>query len=201
MEFDVIRKALQLNSRISVLWSFCRTCDFRASFFRFRVQKENPEIMENIYLIWLAMWLNHFEIDVFWAAFLRFLWSCILTFKYFWFLMNFRDLRLFVFENEKPEITENLYFVVYNTPMHLDLCFEHYFNFLSMKTDINKNRLNLLYSEGSKAFTTQLAAAWLAMWLDHFETVVIWTVFKEFLKLHNQYFGVFWWISEISVWV
>ena len=73
--------------------------------------------------------------------------------------MNFRDLRLFVFENEKPEITENLYFVVYNTPMHLDLCFEHYFNFLSMKTDINKNRLNLLYSEGSKAFTTQLAAA------------------------------------------
>ena len=50
-EFDVIRTAVQLNSRISVLWSFCRTCDFRASFFGYRIQNQNPEIMENLYLI------------------------------------------------------------------------------------------------------------------------------------------------------
>ena len=77
--------------------------------------------------------------------------------------MNFRDFRVFVFGyriyNENPEITENLYFLVYNTPMHVDLCFDHYFNFLSVKTDIKKNRLNLIYSEESKAFKTYLAAA------------------------------------------
>ena len=84
--------------------------------------------------------------------------------------------------------------------MHVDLCFNHSFNCLSIKTDINKNGLNLIYSEGSKAFKTQLAAAWLAMWLDHFEIDVVWTVFKEFLKLHTHIsvFWGFWWISVIS---
>ena len=159
--------------------------------------------MENIYLIWLAMWLNHFEIDVFWATFQEFLWSYILTFQCFWFLMNSRDFRVFVFGykvyNENPEITENLYFVVYNTPMHVDLFFDHSFNCLS-ENYINKNRLNLIYSEGSKAFKTQLAAAWLPMWLDHFEIDVVWTVFKDLLKLHTHIsvFWSFWWISVIS---
>ena len=84
--------------------------------------------------------------------------------------------------------------------MHVDLCFNHSFNCLSIETDINKNGLNLIYSEGSKAFKTQLAAAWLAMWLDHFEIDVVWTVFKEFLKLHTHIsvFWGFWWISVIS---
>ena len=60
--------------------------------------------------------------------------------------MNFQDFRVFVFgygaQNENSEITENLYFLVYNTPMHVDLCFDHSFNCLSIKTDINKNGLN-----------------------------------------------------------
>ena len=89
--------------------------------------------------------------------------SYILTFQYFGFLMNFRDFRVFVFGyrvyNENLEITENLYFLVYNTPMHVNLCFDYYFNCLSVKTDKNKNGLNLIDSEGSKAFKTQLAAA------------------------------------------
>ena len=54
---------------------------------------------------------------------------------------------------------ENLYFLDYNTQMHMDLCFDHYFNCLSVKTDINKNRLNLMYSEGSIAFKTGIAVA------------------------------------------
>ena len=75
--------------------------------------------------------------------------------------MDFWDFRVFVFgyraQNKNSEITENLYFLVYNTPMHVDLCFDHYFNCLSVKTDINKNRLNLMYSEGSIAFKTGIA--------------------------------------------
>ena len=77
--------------------------------------------------------------------------------------MNFCNFRVFVFgyrvQNENPEITENIYFLVYNTPMHVDLRFDHYFNCLSVKTDIIKTGLNLMYSEGSKAFKTQIAAA------------------------------------------
>ena len=73
--------------------------------------------------------------------------------------MNFRDFRVFVFgyrvQNENPEITENIYFIVYNIPMHVALCLDHYFICLSVKTDISKNGLNLIYSEGSKAFKTR----------------------------------------------
>ena len=103
--------------------------------------------------------------------------SYILTFQYFGFLMNFRDFRVFVFwcrvYNENPEITKNLYFLVYNTPMHV------------------------IYSEGSKAFKTQLAAA---MWLNHCGFDVIWTAFQGFLKLrtHILVFWAFWWVSLIS---
>ena len=91
--------------------------------------------------------------------------------------MNFRDFRVFVFgyraQNENSEIMENLYFLVYNTPIHVDLCLDHYFNCLSVKTDINKNGLNLIYSEGSKAFKIQLAVAWLAMRPNHCKFDVI----------------------------
>ena len=52
--------------------------------------------------------------------------------------MNFRNLRVFAFgyrpQNENPEILENLYFWVYKVHMHMDLFFDHYFNFLCAKT-------------------------------------------------------------------
>ena len=52
--------------------------------------------------------------------------------------MKFRDFRLFVFgyraQNEKPEITENLYLWVSKVQIHVDLFFDHYFNFLRAKT-------------------------------------------------------------------
>ena len=56
--------------------------------------------------------------------------------------MNFRDFRVFVFgyraQNENPKITENFNFWVYKAQMSVDLIFHHYFNFLSVKTDITK---------------------------------------------------------------
>ena len=71
------------------------------------------------------------------------------------FLTNFRYFQVFVFgyraQNENPEITENLYFLVYNTPMHVDLCFDYYFNCSSVNTGISKNVLNLIY-RGVKSF-------------------------------------------------
>ena len=42
----------------------------------------------------------------------------------------------------------------------MDLVFDHYFYYLSIKTDTNKNGLNLKHSEGSKAFKTQISATW-----------------------------------------
>ena len=57
---------------------------------------------------------------------------------------------------------------------------------MNVKTGIHKNRLNLRYSEGSKNFKTQLAAAGLAMWLNHFETDVTfdWLSFFEVAYSH-----------------
>ena len=64
-----------------------------------------------------------------------------------------------VFEDENPEITENFYFWIYKVQMHVDLFFHHYFNFLSVKTEINnnnkKNRLKLTNLEGLESLERQ----------------------------------------------
>ena len=85
--------------------------------------------------------------------------------------------------------------------MHVDLFFDPHFNFLSVKTEINKKnnkRLNLINLEGSDALKRQKYDTWIAMWLNHFENSVISTVFKRFLEFHS-YISVFWGFSWISV--
>ena len=82
------------------------------------------------------------------------------TFSYYSimaFLKNFCGFRVFVFgsQNENPEITENLCFWVYKNQMHMNIFFHHYFNFLSAKTKINKNVLNLINLDGFEAFKRQ----------------------------------------------
>ena len=78
------------------------------------------------------------------------------------FLQNFRDFQVFVFgyraQSENTKITENLYFRIYNAQIHVDLFFDHYFYYLKVKTDINKNELNLICPMESKAFKTQISA-------------------------------------------
>ena len=94
---------------------------------------------------------------------------------------------------------ENFYFWIYNIQMHVDLFFDHYFNFLSVKTGINnsnnkkKNRLKLKNLEGLESLETQKYGTWLARWLNYFKIDLIWTIFQKFLKLHShiQYFAVF----------
>ena len=78
------------------------------------------------------------------------------------FFQNFRNFQVFVFgyrpQNENPEIMENLYFWIYNVQMYVDLFFDLYFKFLSVKTEINKKnnkRLNLINLEGSDALKRQ----------------------------------------------
>ena len=85
--------------------------------------------------------------------------------------------------------------------MHVDLFFSLCFNFLSVKTGINKKnnkRLNLINLEGSDALKRQKYDTWIAMWLNHFENNVISTAFKRFLEFHS-YISVFWGFSRISV--
>ena len=85
--------------------------------------------------------------------------------------------------------------------MHVDLFFSLCFNFLSVKTGINKKnnkRLNLINLEGSDALKRQKYDTWIAMWLNHFENNVISTVCKTFLEFHS-YISVFWGFSWISV--
>ena len=85
--------------------------------------------------------------------------------------------------------------------MHVNLFFDLYFNFLSVKTEINmKNnkRLNWINLEGSDALKRQKHDTWIAMWLNHFEIDVMWTAFKRFLKLYFHIL-VFWGFSWLSV--
>ena len=121
------------------------------------------------------------------------------------FLYHFCAFRVFVFvyraQNENLEITKNLYFWVYEVQMYMDLLFDPYFNFLTVKTEINKKnnkRLNLINLEGSDALKRQKYDTWIAMWLDHFANDVIWTIFKLFLKLHSH-IKVLWRFCRISV--
>ena len=93
------------------------------------------------------------------------------------FLQNFLDFRVFVFgyrsQNEKPEITENLYFWVYKVLMHMDLFFDDYFNFLGAKNKIDKSALDLINLDGLEAFQRQTPGTCLEIWLNNFECDVI----------------------------
>ena len=70
--------------------------------------------------------------------------------------------------------------------MHVNLFFDHYFNFLSAKTKINKNVLNLINLDGLEAFKRQTPGAWLEIWVNHFWFDVIWRTSQLFLKLHSH---------------
>ena len=100
-------------------------------------------------------------------------------------------------QNENPKITENLYLWVYKVQMHMNLFFDHFFNFLSAKTKINKNVVNLINLDGLEAVKRQKYDTGIAMWLNHFENHVIWATFQLFLKLHFH-ITVLWRFCRIS---
>ena len=88
--------------------------------------------------------------------------------------------------------------------MHMDLFFDHYFNFLCVKIEINKNGLKVINAGTSKALTRQRSAIWLIMIgtvAECFEFDVILTELQLFLKMHSH-ISVLWRscrISKISV--
>ena len=82
--------------------------------------------------------------------------------------------------------------------MHMNLFFDHFFNFLSAKTKINKNVVNLITLDGLEAVKRQKYYTGIAMWLNHFENHVVWATFQLFLKLHFH-ITVLWRFCRISV--
>ena len=93
---------------------------------------------------------------------------------------------------------ENLYFCVCKVQMHINLFFDHYFNFLIAKTKIKKNELNLINLDGLEALKRQTPSTWLGIWVNYFEVDVIWRVSQLFSKLH-VYNSVLWHFCSISV--
>ena len=70
--------------------------------------------------------------------------------------------------------------------MHMNVFFNHYFNFLSVKTKINKNVLSLINLEGFEAFKRQAPDTWLEICVNHFDFDVIWRESQLVLKLHSH---------------
>ena len=60
---------------------------------------------------------------------------------------------------------ENLYLWVYKIQIHVDLFFDHYFNFLSAKTEINKRELNLINLDGLEALGRQICSTFGTVWI------------------------------------
>ena len=60
-------------------------------------------------------------------------------------------------QNENPEIMENFYSWIYKVQMHVVCFFDHYFNFLNVKTrkKQQKNRLILTNLEGLESLERQ----------------------------------------------
>ena len=76
--------------------------------------------------------------------------------------------------------------------------FDHYFNFLSAKTKINKNVLNLINLDGLEAFKRQTPGTLLEIWVNNFEFDVIWRASQLFFKLYSHN-SVLWRLCSISV--
>ena len=75
-----------------------------------------------------------------------------------------------------------------HTQMHAGLLFDHYFDFLSVETDINISGLNLESNlEESEAIKRDIPATWLTICLNHFEFDVTWKVFQLLIMLNFQF--------------
>ena len=106
----------------------------------------------------------HFYIAVLWR-FCRITWFLNLSFLvYSW--------------KQKRSLHVKLYFLVYKAQIPLDLFLDYFNNFLSVKTEVNKNGFNFINLETPNALVKQIPAIWLAMWLTHFKFDVIWTALQ-----------------------
>ena len=82
--------------------------------------------------------------------------------------------------------------------MNVDLFFDHYFKFLSTKTEIYKSDFNPINLDGLEALKGQIPGTWLEIWLNRIEMYVIWRTSQLLFKLHSH-ISVLWHFCRISV--
>ena len=121
-----------------------------------------------------GMWLSDFELDVVWTAFQLLLKlhshiSVLWPFCKIPLTSGFSFLGIGLKTRIRKSRKIFIFGFIILANIHVDLLFDHYFYCFSVKTDINKNEVNSVYPEGSKAFKTHIPATWLAIWVMHFQ--------------------------------
>lgn len=137
---------------------------------------------------------SHCEFDLIWTTFELFLklYSHISILWRFYRTSRFIWIFVFCYRTQKHnlKITGNLFWGVYKVQMHVDLFFDDYFNFLSIKTEINRDGLNLKKLEGSEVLKTWLPAPWLGIWLNHFKGVCHSNSISTFFEAIFSWFSI-----------
>ena len=82
--------------------------------------------------------------------------------------------------------------------MNVELLFDHYFKFLSTKTEIYKSDFNPINLDGLEALKGQIPGTWLEIWLNRIEIFVIWRTSQQLFKLHSH-ISVLWHFCRFSV--
>ena len=82
--------------------------------------------------------------------------------------------------------------------MNVELLFDHYFKFLSTKTEIYKSDFNPINLDGLEALKGQIPGTWLEIWLNRIEIFVIWRTSQLLFKLHSH-ISVSWHFCRFSV--
>ena len=104
------------------------------------------------------MWLNDFEFDVIWAAFqllLKLHFLILVLWPFCRISLIFKFSLLGIGLKMKTQKWRNIFIFGFITLRYMRICFfDHYFHYLNVKSDINKNWLNVIYPKGSKAFKT-----------------------------------------------
>ena len=95
-------------------------------------------------------------------------------------------------QNENPEITENLYFWIYDVQIHVGLMFNHYFNFLSVKTEVNKqtNKKQTQFNKSRGASISWKTKIW-HMIITVAESFWEWCLLNSFSRVFEITFSYF----------
>ena len=119
-------------------------------------------------------------------------WNYILIFQYFgvWISVISEFSFLGIGLKTKTRKSRKIFILGLKSSNTLDLFFDHYFNFLSAKTEINKTELNLINLDGLEALKRQICGTWVGIWQNHFEIYVIWRTSQMLFEAALSYFSI-----------